>query len=430
VDSSSGLAVVSTARRWNSNGALLILAATVTAGVAGYLVTLVVYRFIGPAAYAVFAIFWATLYLVIGASSGVQQEITRATSPIGSLRTTHSASARNFALVAAAIIVAAIVCSAPLWVDSVFPADGWALVWPLAVGAGGYVLVAVLAGSLYGVRRWPSLFLMIVVDGLMRFGFVMIVLIFTQNVVALAWVVAVPFPLTLMVLWPFIRAGIVGRYELDTSYRTLSWNSARTVLASMATAVLVSGFPLLLGVTSRGESTVLVGQLIFTITLTRAPLIVTAMSLQSYFVVHFRHHRSGWWRLLLGILGVIVTGGAVLGTLGWWLGPGVFEWVSGKPFSLGGGLIAVLVASSALVGALFVTGPAVLARAQHRVYSLGWVAAALLTIGLMITPIDFLPRVALALLLGPFAGLLVHLSWLVASRGEPVDETQDSSMGL
>jgi O-antigen/teichoic acid export membrane protein len=422
--------VVSTARRWNSNGALLILAATVTAGVAGYLVTLVVYRFIGPAAYAVFAIFWATLYLVIGASSGVQQEITRATSPIGSLRTTHSASARNFALVAAAIIVAAIVCSAPLWVDSVFPADGWALVWPLAVGAGGYVLVAVLAGSLYGVRRWPSLFLMIVVDGLMRFGFVMIVLIFTQNVVALAWVVAVPFPLTLMVLWPFIRAGIVGRYELDTSYRTLSWNSARTVLASMATAVLVSGFPLLLGVTSRGESTVLVGQLIFTITLTRAPLIVTAMSLQSYFVVHFRHHRSGWWRLLLGILGVIVTGGAVLGTLGWWLGPGVFEWVSGKPFSLGGGLIAVLVASSALVGALFVTGPAVLARAQHRVYSLGWVAAALLTIGLMITPIDFLPRVALALLLGPFAGLLVHLSWLVASRGEPVDETQDSSMGL
>jgi O-antigen/teichoic acid export membrane protein len=422
--------VVSAARRWNSNGALLILAATVTAGVAGYLVTLVVYRFIGPAAYAVFAIFWATLYLVIGASSGVQQEITRATSPIGSLRTTHSASARNFALVAAAIIVAAIVCSAPLWVDSVFPADGWALVWPLAVGAGGYVLVAVLAGSLYGVRRWPSLFLMIVVDGLMRFGFVMIVLIFTQNVVALAWVVAVPFPLTLMVLWPFIRAGIVGRYELDTSYRTLSWNSARTVLASMATAVLVSGFPLLLGVTSRGESTVLVGQLIFTITLTRAPLIVTAMSLQSYFVVHFRHHRSGWWRLLLGILGVIVTGGAVLGTLGWWLGPGVFEWVSGKPFSLGGGLIAVLVASSALVGALFVTGPAVLARAQHRVYSLGWVAAALLTIGLMITPIDFLPRVALALLLGPFAGLLVHLSWLVASRGEPVDETQDSSMGL
>ncbi|WP_349899479.1 lipopolysaccharide biosynthesis protein [Parafrigoribacterium soli] len=421
---------MSRARRWSSNGALLILAATVVAGIAGYLVTLVVYRFIGPAAYAVFAIFWATLYLVIGASSGVQQEITRATSPIGSLRTTHSASARNFALVAAAVIVAAIVCSAPLWVDSVFPAEGWALVWPLAVGAGGYVLVAVLAGSLYGVRRWSSLFLMIVVDGLMRFGFVMIVLIFTQNVVALAWVVAVPFPLTLVVLWPFIRAGIVGRSELDTSYRTLSWNSARTVLASMATAVLVSGFPMLLGVTSRGESAVLMGQLIFTITLTRAPLIVTAMSLQSYFVVHFRHHRSGWWRFFLGILGLIVAGGAVLGALGWWLGPAVFEWVSGKPFALGGGLIAVLVASSALVGALFVTGPAVLARGQHRVYSLGWVAAALLTIGLMITPIDFLPRVTLALLIGPVAGLLVHLSWLVASRAEPVDETQDSSIEL
>lgn len=406
--------------RSGPNGAVLIIAATVVAGIAGYLVTWLVYRSAGSVAYALFAVFWAALYLVVGGLSGIQQEITRATHPIGPGIRTHPSKARNFAVVAAAAVFVAIVATAPLWVGAVFPDVGWPLVWPLAVGAASYVLVATLSGSLYGVSHWRSLALMIGADGLLRILLLGIVLIATHDIVVLAWVVALPFPLAIMLLWPLIRGTFVGRSDLDVGYRALSWNVSRTVLAAVSTAVLVSGFPLLVGVTSHSENPALVGELIFTLTLTRAPLIVTVMSLQSYLVVRFRDEPRTWWRPFLAAQGVILAGAVVLGALGWWLGPAVFAWVSGTPVSLDGSLIAVLVASSALVGALCVSAPAVLARSQHFVYSLGWVIAAVVTAVVMFTPLEFLPRVGLAVILGPVAGLLVHIGWLVTRPALPV----------
>ena len=53
-----------------------------------------------------------------------------------------------------------------------------------------------------------------------------------DDAVVLAWAVALPFPLAIVLLWPAIRRGFVGRSELDVGYRALSWNVARTVVAS------------------------------------------------------------------------------------------------------------------------------------------------------------------------------------------------------
>lgn len=398
------------------DGFVLIVVATVITGVAGYLVTWLVYRQIGPAPYALFAIFWAALYLVIGGLSGIQQEITRATHTVEFGSRTRPSRARNFAAVVAIVVFVGVIATATLWVEPVFPQVGWPLVWPLAVGAASYVLVATLCGSLYGVTQWRSLALMISVDGLLRLAMFVAGLAITHDIVVLAWIVALPFPLAVMLLWPVIRKEFVGRSELDVGYRVLTWNVSRTVLASISTAVLVSGFPLLLGVTAQAEDPALVGELIFTITLTRAPLIVTVMSLQSYFIVRFRDQPGTWWRTFLGAQGVVIVGAVVLATLGWWLGPAVFSWVSGAPVSLDGTIIAILVASSALVAALCISAPAVLARSQHFVYSLGWVAAAVVTIVVMVMPMDFLMRVSLALLIGPVAGLIVHLAWLIGAE--------------
>lgn len=398
------------------SGFSLIIGATVVAGIAGYLVTWLVYREVGPAAYALFAVFWAALYLVVGGLSGIQQEITRATQPIEFSSLRRPGRARNFAVLFAVLTFAGAIATAPLWVFAVFPDVGWPLVWPLAVGASMYVLVATLAGSLYGMSRWHSLALMIVADGVLRLAALAIALAFTHEIVVLAWMVALPFPLALLLLWPLIRGGFVGRSELDVGYGALSWNVARTVLASISTGVLVSGFPLLLGVTGRAESTALVGELIFVITLTRAPLIVTTMSLQSYFVVRFRDHADTWRREFFAVLAVIVAAAMVFAVLGLWIGPSVFAWISGAPMTLDGPLIAVLVLSSALVAALCVSAPAVLARSQHFIYSLGWVVAAVVTIVMMSIPMTFLPRVGLALTLGPTAGLLVHFAWLAHSK--------------
>jgi O-antigen/teichoic acid export membrane protein len=402
-------------KRRGISGFSIILSATVVAGVASYAVTWLVPHVIGLSGYAVFAIFWAFLYLVVGALSGIQQEVARATSRAESAHRPGIPRARNFAIVSCVCLLLLITLSSPLWSARVFAAGDQGLVWPLAVGTSSYLVVAALAGSLYGISRWRPLGVLIAIDALLRLLAIAVVLAFTHDVVALAWAVAFPFPLAPLIVWPFIRRSVVGRLQLDVGYRDLSWNVLRTVLAAASTGVMVSGFPLLLGLTSRGVSTAVVGLFILTITLTRAPLIIVAMSLQSYFTVLFRDsHGRAFWRRFLLIEAVIIAGGAVLAPLGWWLGPAVFSFLfPGKP-TPDGPLIALVVLSSALVGAMCVTAPAVLARSQHVVYSAGWVAGALATIATLLLPIDFASRTVAALLAGPTVGLLVHLSYLAA----------------
>ena len=398
------------------SGFTQIIAATIAAGIAGYLVIWLVYRQAGAADYKVFAVFWAALYLVVGGLSGIQQEVTRATFRIEP-GTRHRASrARNFAAVVAVGVFVLAIGSSPLWSSAVFPGHGFSLVVPLAVGAASYVLVAVLAGSLYGITEWRSVALMVAVDALLRLALVGGATVLTHDLVVLAWVVALPFPLAVMVLWPAIRPGFVGRTDVQGSYRALSWNVGRTVVASVSMSAAVSGLPLLLGLAGSGVDDALLGDLIFAITLTRAPLIVTLMSLQSYLLVRFRDHPGGVVRILAVLAGALVLGGGVLSALGWWLGPAVFGILKGHGFPLDGSLIAIMVVSSVLVAGLTVTGTLVLARNNHFVYSAGWLVTAVATLVVLFWPAAFLPRVAIALVAGPIAGLLVHVCWIAASR--------------
>jgi O-antigen/teichoic acid export membrane protein len=401
------------------NGFSIILIATMISGVASYVITWLVPRQIGLADYAVFAVFWSSIYLVVGALFGIQQEVTRGTHPVDPALPPQVNRARNFGIVAGVVVFALVIATATTWVRQVFPVEGWNLVWPLAVGTASFVIVAVLGGSLYGVAEWRPLALMMVTDSVMRLAAISIVLLSTTNVIALAWAVAAPFPLTLIVLWPFVRRSIVGRSQLDVGYRTLIWNVARTIVAAASTGAMVSGFPLLLGVTSRSEPKEIVGLFILTITLTRAPLIVVAMSLQSYFIVSFRDNAEHFWRQFLRLQAFIVGAGLVLALAGWLLGPLVFGFLFPGSLRPGGPFIAVLVLSSALVGALCVSAPAVLARSQHFVYSTGWVVAAIVTVIALVLPLDLTTRILLALLSGPVAGLIIHSSYLaVAGRRE------------
>jgi hypothetical protein len=396
------------------DGFPLIIAATGIAGIAGYVVTLLVYNEASPAGYAVFAVFWAGLYLVIGGLAGIQQEVARSTRPVESSTGAGITRARNFAVVAALLVFVLVVATAPAWVRSVFPVTGWALVWPLAVGVASYVLVATLSGALYGISQWRWLAVMTAGDGLLRLAVLLVALQFTHDVVILTWAVVLPFPMTIVVLWPLVRRDLVARSELDVGYGPLTRNVSRVLIASVASAALVSGFPLLLGVAAQGERPALVAELIFTITLARAPLVVSIMALQSYFVVRFRNEGAAWWRSLLAVMGIIAAGGLVLAVLAWFLGPAVFDLVSAKEVTLDGPFIALLVVSSALVGALSVTGSAVLARSAHVVYSLGWAGAAVATVVVVFWPGDLMPRVSAALIIGPTVGLVVQLCWLVS----------------
>ncbi len=400
------------------SGLTLILIATAVAGAAGYGIQILVPAAVGPDAFVVFAAFWSALYLVISALSGVQQEFTRATRPGLSVEAqgdgsapaqVHRHVARTFAALAAGMVFIVVTATGYLWVPLVIPGRSFALAIPLAFGAASYVLVATLCGTLYGIKRFAALAWLTSVDSVLRLIAISISLLLGADIIGLAWAIAVPFPLTIVLVWGFIRRGLVGASRVDSGLRTLGWNSLRTVIAGAATGVLISGFPFLVTVTSVGSDKVQLATLVLAVTLTRAPLIIPMLALQSYLVVRFRDAGTRFWRELVAVVLGVAALAAALGVVAWLIGPWVLDVVFGGKYVVGGATLGILVASAGLTGALCVSGPAVLALGRHLNFTAGWVAAAAVTVAVLLLPLALEPKALLALSLGPAAGFLVHV---------------------
>lgn len=411
-----------------SSGFTLILAATAIVGVAGYVITWLVPRSIGVGPYAVFAVFWSFIFLVAAALSGIQQEITRGTQPRDPADSHYKNRAGLFALIAFLVVLGLVLGTAPLWATVVFPVDGWALVFPLAVGAASYVPLAVLAGSLYGVGQWRALFVLMCVEGVLRLVLIGLALAFLPGSVPLAWAVAIPFPVAVLVVWPLARSSIVGKTQLDVALPRLSWNVVRTIIAAASMGLMVSGYPLVLSLTSASVPADDLGLIILAATLTRAPLIVVGMALQSFLIVFFRARLARFWRTLLQLEAVVLGLGAVLAVLGYLLGPWVFGFLFPGQAVPEAWIIATLVASSALVGALCVSAPAVLSRNAHTAFTAGWVVAALTTVLCLLLPLGFLERTMLSLLVGPAAGVLLHGVYLAVARNGEVTNAAPAAL--
>ncbi|ROR82436.1 hypothetical protein SAMN06295974_3332 [Plantibacter flavus] len=416
--SAPGSATPADAARRGPNGAVLILVATAVGGGAGYLLQIVTGAALGTAAYAPFSVFWSALYLLVSALSGVQQEVARAThpDPVTVETSTRAPVVRNFALAASAIAAALVAATAWLWVGAVFPDAGWALVPQLVIGLAAYVIVAATAGVLYGLSLWTSVAALTIVDGLLRFAIVGGLLLVTDDTTLLAWGVAAPFVLTPLILWPFVRRGVVGRFGIDVGPTALSWNVLRTVVASAATGVMVSGLPLVIQATGDTVSANAFGSLTYAITLTRAPIVIVVLALQSYLVIVFRSHADAVLGWVLRMVVLVVVAAGVLGLLAWWLGPWALSVVFGRSDVLAGGTIGLLVATAGLVGALCVTGSATLSRSRHTAFAAGWIVAALAMVATLLLPLGLHERTLLALTVGPVAGLVVHVIALLRRR--------------
>ena len=398
-----------------ASGLRAILLATVAAGIASYLLTWMVPRVVGFADYRSFALFWSALYLVVGALFGVQQEITRGTRLVAIDEPPRVNRARNFGAGAALVVLVVVLVTSLAWVPLVFPGEGWAIAPPLAFATAGFVAVAVMAGTLYGLAHWGWVATFIVADSLLRLATVGVLLLLTSDPVALAWGVAAPFPATLLILWFFVRRRIIGRAQLDVGYRRVVWNVARTVVASASTALMVSGLPLVLGIAAPEVPPSILSMMIIAITFVRAPLVIVAMSLQSYLIVRFRVSGGLIAEAVRIVLGLAIVAG-VLSVGAWLLGPAIFGWLfPGEPVPEAW-VFAALVGSSGLVAAMCVTGAALLSRSRHFSYALGWVVGAGATVALLAVPIDFTSRTVIALTVAPLAGLLVHIAAMRGAR--------------
>jgi len=404
--------------RRGPNGAVLILLATAIGGGAGYVLQIITGVALGTAAYASFAVFWSALYLLVSALSGVQQEVARAAHPLGP----HDADVqrapvvRNFTVIAALVVAVVLAGSAWLWVGTVFPVNGWSLVLPLVLGVASYLVVASVSGVFYGLSFWTAAAAMTIVDGLLRFAIVGVMLLFTSDTAVLAWGVTLPFAITPLVLWLFVRNGVVGRFGIDVSPRELSWNVLRTVVAAAATGVMVSGLPLMIQATGDTVSADAFGSLTYAITLTRAPIVIVVLALQSYLVVVFRSHADAVLGWVARLSALVLVGSGVLALLAWGLGPWALSVLFDRPDVLAGGTIGLLVATAGLVGVLCVTGAATLSRAQHGAFAGGWIVAAIVTVLVLALPLGLHERTLLALTIGPVAGLLVQGAALVRGR--------------
>ncbi len=402
---------------------LWMLGATIVTGIAGYLVMWLTARTVGAAEYAVFGVFWSALFLVVGILFGLQQEATRVVvarapnrqgagpGPEHGPRSGRGGSLWLFAAGAGALVVIVLLATALLWAPpSLGEHSGLAV--QVAIGSGLSAIVAVASGMLAGRQRWRVLGLVIAADGLLRLACVGVVLAVLAEPAPLAWAVVAPYVLVVAGLFViggrrFLRDGRVG-----LSYRRLAANSAQTVVAASATAVLINGFPLVLSLVARDLDAALLGALIFAITLTRAPLLVPLMALQSYLVTAFTLRRGDERRLLATWLVVVAAGAAVVAAVVWLAGEWALDVFVGADFALPATLLALLVLAAGCIGALCVSGPALLARGLHTGYAIGWVVASIATVVVLVLPAPIEVLIPIALASGPLLGVAIHLVML------------------
>lgn len=400
-------------------GFRIILISTAIAGAAGYLIQAAAGWWLDPAQYAGFGVFWATLYFLVGAVAGIQQELARAARPV-TAPDSHGDRARilAFAGIAALVVAVVVLGSAWLWAVPVFGTQWGTALAPLLVGAVSYVGFATLSGVLYGRMRWGLLGILIVIDPVLRLMTVVGALAIGSTAL-LDWAIVIPIPIALLVGLVIIAVRRRSPTVVDRPVRVLLVNAARTVLGSAATAVLISALPLFIAAGARDESAADVGALIFNVTITRAPLVIPILAFQGWLVVHFRDSRPDWGRRVARLLGGIGLAGVLLAVVSWFVVPPLVALLFGEDYALDPWLTAGIVLTASLTAALCASGALAIARNGHTAYLVGWSIAAGLAVVCLFLPLDLGPRLLVALSIGPAVGLAVHVAFLVRHAHDP-----------
>jgi hypothetical protein len=385
-----------------------ILVATAIAGALGYVIQLLAPRLLADdMAYVTFSVYWSSLYLFVAALSGVQQEVTRAARPAAD--EPPSRVLVNFTFIAAAAVVLLVAAFALVLGSALLPGRTVVLAGCLVLGVVGYLTVAVLSGVLYGLRLWAAVAWITALDAALRTVLVVSGLVFGWPAEALAVAISLPFGLAFLVVWLRVRSRVVGKFRLDVSLRRLLAQAGGTVVAAAAMGLIMNGMPMLLGVVASGSDAAVLAGLILAITVTRAPIVVPLLALQSYLISIMRGGGSRMRRRVLRVLTGAAAAVLVLAALAALLGPWVIEFVSGGRSSVSAPMMAAITAGAGMVAMMCVTGPALIAERRHVPYVSGWVVAALLTLACLQIPGALEAKVTLAMLAPPAAGIAVHL---------------------
>lgn len=398
-----------------------ILGATAVSGGIGYLIMVVMPWLVAPATYGSFTIAWSVIYLLVASLAGVQQETTRASAEGGD--GTGWRTLWQYASTVAVLAGLVVAVSSLWWAPRVFPIGTVPLVLALIAAVGGYTLVAAYSGALYGLRLWPQIAGMTVIDSVARLVLIAFVVVVGSGIEALGLAIALPFGLAVAAMVVISRRRVRSALALDRPVPGLLRNSMSTVGASVSTGLLISGVPFVLGMyfpAGGDQSPAVLVTLLFLINVTRAPLVIPLLALQSYFIVTFRDHEQGLGRRLAVWVGAILGIAAIAAALSALVGPWILSLLPAGYVSLPPLVFGMIVLGAGMTGLLCVTGAAALARDRHQLNIAGWALACVVFLAILSVPGDMTIRVTSALLIGPAAGVLAHVVgalWRGRSRG-------------
>lgn len=391
-----------------------VLVATVVVAVAGYLILFVAARALGAAGYAQFATFWSAFYLGVGAVFGIQQESTRAIASSAGQGGTRIA---VWALFVAAGTVVLIQASGLLWAPVVFGGAAPNRMLLLAVGILAYAGQCVLIGSFAARGRWAAYSAVLVAEALSRLLLVVLAAVLAAGIdaFAVASVAAMLVWLSALVARS-ARASFLVR--VDESPRRTVERFSHSVAAAAGSAVLVTGYPLILGLTRGTEPPAVLGAIILVVTLTRAPLLVPLNALQTMLVAAFVPESTRARRVVLATGAAAVAGAALAGLVSA-VGRPLIALVFGADFAVAPWFLGVATLGATAIAVLTVTGAGALSASRHRLYLAGWIIAAAVSGGVLLAPIPILEAVSISLFLGPLLGVVVHAVAVRANRRHP-----------
>ncbi|HEX7323296.1 MAG TPA: hypothetical protein VF299_10305 [Mycobacterium sp.] len=394
-------------------------AATALTAVCGYAMLYLAARDLDPAGFSIFGVFWGAFGLVAGAANGLLQETTREVRSAhhaqggGSLVPAAGPRIRPLPVAGAAGVAAAAVLAAgsPLWSSHVFVSARWLSVGLLSVGMACFAVHATLLGALAGTDRWTQYGALMVTDAVIRVLVASATFLVGWGLVGFLWATVAGSVAWLLMLVASPPARAAARLTTPVSAATFLRGAAHSITAAGASAVLVSGFPVLLQ-TTYGELGAEGGVVILAVTLTRAPLLVPLTAMQGNLIAHFVDQRPRWVRALAVPAALIVGVGAVGAAAAGLIGPWLLRVAFSPDYDAGGALLAGLTLAAIALALLTLTGAAAVAAALHRAYAVGWVGATVASTLLLLLPMDLGTRAVVALACGPLVGIAVHLGAL------------------
>ncbi|QTH60106.1 hypothetical protein J5O04_02935 [Corynebacterium hindlerae] len=360
-----------------------------------------------------FMAFWGLFFAITGLIDGLMQETTRSVSSARShdqLPLVVANPWRTAAGIASVLGFIAII-SSPLWLMLLSTTSG-AAVALLAFGLMSYVFQALMSGLLSGTEKWPLLAALLTLDSGIRLGLVL-----------LAWwagwglpmflVITVIGALSWLIIFPLAKDAV--RAQTDCAPVVFRRNTLSAMMATGATALLITGFPTFIKATQDPTPVagVTMAAVMYAVTLTRAPILVPLQRFQSALIVNFVAGRAHVLQALAKPVAAVFALGVSGGALAWLIGPWIMETLWGPDYAVPGVVLAILTLASACTGALMITGTATLAIERYRSYVLGWVVATVVAFAMLLLPFTLATNVCTALLLGPAVGALVHVSALV-----------------